>query len=134
MHGGCVGYAAAQFLRRYWSNGNLPAKVIPIRGLRSSHDHITNNVWTAIDDSYAAIVKPGLFVKIGCQNHIPKGERTPESVRPFAGHINLDSDIPEHCLSQLIVFRARRIWTGPVRTRPFLRTASTTGSQKNILV
>src|SRR5271165_431354 len=120
MHGNAVHFRAAQFFRRSWAHGDLPAKIGPLGDLGPSHDRSIQNAGAAIDDPYGASFEVGLLMEIRGQHGVPETERPPKRIRPGLGHVDPHADIAEDRLSQIVKFRARRFGAGPVRSPLFL--------------
>jgi len=120
VYGGTVQFSAAQLLLRSRTHSDLPVKIVPPRELRPRDDTVIQNVGVAIDDSYGASVEVGFFMEVRDEHAIPKTERSPKSIRPRFGGVDLDADISQHIPSQIFVVGARFIRAGPVGLRLFL--------------
>src|SRR5215469_5196874 len=118
-----IDFSAVHVLRRSPANGDFPLEVAPVGDLRPGRNSPAHNAGVAINDSNAASVEVGFFVKVRGKYGIPKTKCPAESVRPRPGHIDLDPDIPDDRFSQVIIIRARRLRTCPVRSRLSENTA-----------
>jgi hypothetical protein len=116
VHGCGVNFSIAHLLRHHWANRDLSLKVGPIGELRSSRDRVIQKVRGTIDNSNAAYTEVCLFVQVCGQDGIPETQRSPKTIGPRLGRVDLDTDIPQKRLSQIIKISTGRIGTLPVRS------------------
>ena len=114
VHRRGVDFKALHLSRRLRVDGDLPAKIDPIRELGAGSRIITKKVGIAVDNSYATSVEVDFFVKVGVQYSVPESERLPESIWPRLRCVDLDPDIPDDRLPQILKLRARQVRTRPI--------------------